>query len=112
MQLKILRDDPTITHIAILGRLDVQGVNKLQYEFMHQTTSQPKSTLVDLSQVTFVASLGIGMLLGAAKYLERHGAKMVLLNPSALVRTALETANLERVIPIADEENAAMELLR
>jgi hypothetical protein len=37
---------------------------------------------------------------------------MVLVNPSSLVRTALETANLERVIPIADEESAAMELLR
>ena len=112
MRLKILRADETITHVALLGRLDVQGVNEVQYEFLHQTTSLPKATLVDLSQTTYIASLGIGMLVSAAKHLERNGVKMVLLGPPALVRKALEAAGLDQVIPIAEKEEAALEVLR
>ncbi len=112
MRLKTIRSDDSFTHVALHGRLDVQGVNDVQYEFLQQTTVPPKSTLVDLSQMTYIASLGIGMLVSAAKYLGRNNAKMVLLGPSDLVRKALETAGLDHVIPIASEEKAALELLR
>ncbi len=112
MRLKIIRDDDSIMHVAIVGRLDVQGVNDIQYEFLNQTTSLPKSTLVDLSQVPFLGSLGIGMLLSAAKSLERRGAKLVLLNPTALVTQALETADPHHVMPIATAEAAALEMIR
>jgi anti-sigma B factor antagonist len=112
MRLKTIRADDSIHRVALFGRLDVQGVNDIQYEFLQETTVPPKSTMVDLSGVSYVASLGIGMLVSAAKHLERRGAKMVLLTPTPLVRKALETSCLHHVIPIADEETAAMELLR
>jgi len=112
MRLKTIRADDSITHVALIGRLDVQGVSDIQYEFHFQATGQPKSTLVDLSQVTYIASLGVSMLLSAAKDLARHGARMVLLAPSPFVRQALETSALHQVIPIAIEETAAMEQLR
>jgi|SRR5262245_16525696 len=112
MRLDIIRSDDTITHVAIQGRLDVQGVNSIQYEFLTQTTLLPKATMVDLSKVSFIGSLGIGMLVSAAKHLERKGAKMVLIGPSNLVRQAIETSGLHNVIPIASEETAALALLR
>jgi anti-anti-sigma factor len=112
MRLKTIRSDESITHVVIVGRLDVEGVNKIQYDFLHQTTSLPKPTLVDLSQVPYIASLGIGMLVSAAKSIERQGARMVLLSPQALVLKTLETAGLHEVVAIADKESAAFELLR
>lgn len=112
IRLKILREDDSITHVALVGRLDVQGVSDIQYEFHCHTILQPRSTVVDLSQVTFMASIGIGMILSAAKHIERHGSKMVLVNPSPLVRQTLETSALHQVIPIAIEESVALELLR
>ena len=111
MRLKTIRSDDSITHVALVGRLDVQGVSDIQYEFLHQTTGLPKPAVVDLSQLTYIASIGIGMLLSAAKDLERQGARMVLLNPTPLVRQTLETSALQQVIPIAIEESAALALL-
>jgi anti-anti-sigma factor len=111
MRLKVIRDDQTLNHVALLGRLDVQGVNDVQYDFLRQTTSVPKPTMVDLSGVPFIASVGIGMLFSAAKHLERHGVRLVLLNPSDGVRKAFDTAALGHVIPIATEETAALALL-
>ena len=103
MRLNVIRSETSLTHLALIGRLDVQGVGEIQLEFLHQTTSLPKRTIVDLSAVTYIASLGISMLVSAAKELERHGAGMVLLNPAPLVRKALETTSLEHVIPIVTE---------
>jgi anti-anti-sigma factor len=112
MRLKILRENDAFTHVALVGRLDIQGVNEIQLEFLHQTTSRPKNAMVDLADLTYIASLGISMLVSAAKKLERGGARMVLLNPSPLVRKALETSSLQEVIPIATAEAAALEMLR
>jgi hypothetical protein len=52
------------------------------------------------------------MLVSAAKYMERRGTKMELLAPSAFVRETLETSCLHDLIPIANEEVAAIDLLR
>jgi anti-sigma B factor antagonist len=112
MRLQIIDSNDSITHVALIGRLDVQGVNAIQYEFHHQTTSQPKSVIVDLSRMPYIASLGIGMLISAAKYLERNGARMVLVGSPPLVKEAFETAGLHQVIPMVSEETAALALLR
>jgi anti-anti-sigma factor len=112
MRLKIIRADDSITHLALIGRLDIGGVNDIQYEFLCQTTTLPKRTIVDLSAVSFVASIGISMLVAAAKTMERQrGVKMVLLNPTESVRKAIETSGLHGLIPIATAEMAAMQLL-
>src|SRR5262245_43160474 len=111
MQLNVICADDSITHVALHGRLDIQGVNQIQQQFIFNTTARKRATLVDLSKVTFIASLGIGMFVGAAKALQRNGAKMVLVAPPDLVRNALESAGIHLVIPIADREESARQLL-
>lgn len=111
MQLTILRDDDSITHVAIVGRLDIAGVNAIADQFTFNTTPQRKSTLVDVSQVTFIASLGIGMLVSAAKALHRHGARMVLVGPKGLVLQTLESAGIDHVIAIAPTQDEALKML-
>lgn len=111
MQLSIIRADDSITHLVLEGRLDVQGVNHIHDKFVFHTASRRKSTLVDVSGVTFIASLGIGMLVSAAKALQRQGAKMVLLGPTDMVQRTLEAAGIEHVIPIVHAEENALQLL-
>jgi anti-anti-sigma factor len=66
---------------------------------------------VDVSQVEFIASLGIGMLLRAAKALERHQAKLVIVAAPELVAHTLTTARIDRIIPMAQDRQQADELL-
>ena len=40
MQLNVIRADDSITHLALLGRLDIQGVNQIQEQFVFNTTSR------------------------------------------------------------------------
>ena len=112
MQLTVLRADESITHVAIVGRLDIEGVNQVADRVVLTTTSARTSALVDLSQVTFIASLGMGMLVGAAKAIQRHGTKMVLVAPPHLVHHALVAAGIDHVIPIAANEEEALQMVR
>ena len=63
------------------------------------------------SGVTFIMSRGLTMLMHAAKLLRETGAKLVLLNPSDKVRGVFHNVSLDKVIPIADDEAQARELL-
>jgi len=112
MRLKIIREDESIVHLGLQGRLDVKGVTDIQYEFLQRTTWVPKRTIVDLSEVSYVASFGISMLVSAARELERKGGKLVLSNPNPLVRKTIETSGLHGIVPLVAGETAAMELLR
>ena len=112
MRLKTIRSDDSVTHLAIVGRLDIQGVSDIQYEFLSLTTLAPRATLIDLSGTSYIASLGIGMLVSAARHVQQRGAKLVLLSPSTHIREALKTSGLDHVIPIADDEATALGLLR
>ncbi len=112
MQITVIRADDSVTHLALSGRLDVQGVNAVKDQFTFQATARHRATLVDLAQVSFMASLGIGMLLEAARALRHRGVKMVLLAPTADVRKTLESAGVQQVIPIAATADAADALLQ
>jgi len=112
MELQILRADDQVTHVALTGRLDLDGVEQVQNRFVFATAPRRKTTLVDLSGVSFIASLGIGMLVSLAKTLQPHDAKLVLVAPTEMVHRSLEAAGMHHLTPIVASERDAMQLLR
>src|SRR5262245_4268063 len=111
VQIKEIRLDQTITHLALVGRLDATGMHTVDIKFHGYTAARRKPTLVDMSGVEFIASLAMGMLISCAKSLQRHSAKMVLLNPPGIVEEALKSVGIDQVIPIAHSPEDAMRLL-
>lgn len=112
MELRVVKQDTELTHIALTGRLDVPGVQSIEETFFEQTGTRGKPTLVDLSEVTFIGSTGLRMLLKAVKELHKHGAKMVLLKPQPLVEQSLIYVAFNQLMPIAYEQDRAVELLK
>jgi anti-anti-sigma factor len=110
MEIKDLNPNQEYTHIAMSGSLDIAGVQGIELEFSKLSASG-KSVVIDMSDVSFVASLGMRMLLSAAKKLNAEGLKVVLLSPQPLVKAALETAGLETVLPIVEDLDSAVKTL-
>ena len=111
MELKIIKADEDLTHLALSGRLDVVGEREVGVRFKAYTAARKKSALIDLSGVTFLASLGIRMLFLSAKSLAGAGERMVVLNPQPLVEETLRTAGLTELMPIAQSVDEALEIL-
>ena len=69
---------------------------------------QRKALIVDLSEVSFIASMGMRLLLIAGKTIAARGGKMVLLAPTPEVESVLRTARIDGVIPICASRGDAL----
>jgi anti-anti-sigma factor len=111
MELEIKNQSDQITHLALRGRLDTAGVGEVELKFTSHTVPRAKPLLLDMSEVTFVTSLGLRMLLTIAKALDRRGVKMVLLSPQPAVREVLSLSGFDRLMPVHTDEETALAFL-
>jgi anti-sigma B factor antagonist len=91
--------DGGILQVKLAGRMDAQGTEEINQEFMDCACSE-RSVIVDMTAVGFLASMGLRTLLLVAKAVSRRGGKMVLLNPDTNVTKILEMARIDSLIPI------------
>jgi len=78
--------------VALIGRLDIAGAGKIDMPLKELADSKT-NIVVDMSEVDFIASLGMRSLVIAAKTLMRDARTLVLLNPTPLVAGALTKAD-------------------
>lgn len=93
--------------VDLVGRMDVDGSEQMDLQLADLTATAKQSIVVDLSQVTFLASIGIRSLLLNAKALQRRGGAMVLLKPQPMVAKVLTTTGVDALIPMFDDLAAA-----
>ena len=100
----------TTAKIGLVGKLDIAGAEVVALP-LATLAGGKKGVVVDLSGVTFLASIGVRHLVSATKTLARKGGKLVLLNPIASVKEVLETSGVTDIMPIVATESAAYELI-
>jgi anti-sigma B factor antagonist len=85
--------------VVLSGRLDITGADKVALPLA--TVAGAKDTiLVDMSGVTFIASIGLRHLVLAAKAVARRGGSLKLINPSSAVVEVVTAAGLAEILPI------------
>jgi anti-anti-sigma factor len=101
-----------ITRIRLEGRLDIAGAEDVDLRFTGICSTVVRGAVVDLSGVTFLASMGIRTLISNAKALERRGAAMALFVPSRVVIEVLTSVGIDRRIPVLDTLDAALDTVK
>jgi anti-sigma B factor antagonist len=94
--------------VALEGRLDAAGADAIGVRFAAATAAQGRSVVVDLSGVSFIASLGIRLLIANARALSQKGAQMVLFGADPAVRSVLTDTAIDQLIACTDSEAAAL----
>lgn len=97
-----------VTKAKLSGRLDTANVNQVELSFTSGIVPKGQHTLVDLTEVSFIASLGIRMLLTVARALGRNQAQFVLFGPAPVVMEILETTAISEIIPVFGTEAEAL----
>ncbi|WP_413166953.1 STAS domain-containing protein [Capilliphycus salinus ALCB114379] len=88
------------------SRLDLQGGNDLKEQVLAIEAEDPKLWIIDLANVEFIDSSGLGALVTALKSSRKQGCRLVLCHPSATVKLILEITQLDRVFEVFDELEA------
>lgn len=86
--------------IRLKGKLDIQGVAQVEKKIAGHIAGEAVTLLVDFSQVDYIASIGIRLLLTIAKTLKSRGGQVLLFGAMPLVEEVLSLSGLSQVIPI------------
>jgi len=97
-----------VTKAVLGGRMDSLSVGEVETRFIAHIVPREQSAIIDMTDVSFIASLGIRMLLGTARALDRYGAKLALYGPQGDVMEIIETTALTEIIPVVGTEAEAV----
>jgi anti-sigma B factor antagonist len=87
--------------IRLTGRLDIPGTEAISLKFASLATGHGKRVVVDLTDITFLASVGIRELITNAKALQQRQGKMVIfVGANASVAKTLDTTGIDTLIPV------------
>src|SRR5258708_6452821 len=96
--------------IALTGRLDILGAEEIALP-LAALAGAKQGLIVDMSGVSFIASIGLRHLVSAAKALSRRQGLLVLLNPTEMVAEVLTESGLNNLLPIVGSDSEAMAAL-
>src|ERR1700761_4755349 len=96
-----------VVKVILEGRLDITGAAVIDLQF-NAIAGSHKGIVVDLANVSFLASIGIRTLLLGAKSVQRRGGRFVLLNPVGEVERVLEVTGVTDLMPIYRDSAAAV----
>ncbi len=97
-----------VTKAVLNGRMDSLSVGEVETRFISHVVPKEQSAIIDMTQVSFIASLGIRMLLGTARALDRYGARLALFGAHGDVMEIIETTALDELIPVVKTEAEAV----
>ena len=103
--------DGGITRVLLEGRLDIAGAAAVDLR-MNVLAGSEKFLLLDLQGVSFLGSMGLRSIVIPAKTVSRRGGKIALFAPIPLVEDVLKASNIDQVIPIFHDLEAALVALR
>src|SRR5437763_3993915 len=85
-----------------------EGTRMLRNVLTTAVANGAHECLLDLSQVTYLDSGGVGSLVEMFRHVTRRGGQLKLLNPSACARRVLGITKLTAVFDIFDDEPDAL----
>jgi anti-anti-sigma factor len=85
---------------AVHGDLDAAGGLAVKDEFETYVAENPARCIVDLSDVSYMSSYGLRVLLSVAKILQEGGGELHLAAPTQRVMDVLATSGYDTLFPV------------
>ena len=100
MELRYGELNNDIRSIKLIGTLDVIGAGEIETKFSGDCAGNKVRVIVDLSEVDFLASIGIRLLMLTTKSFASRGGRMVLLSPVPEVQNVLGVTGIPAILTI------------
>ena len=100
------RDRPNV--LPLKGEIDLHVSPVVTASLTAMIEKKPERVVIDLSDVTYIDSAGIAVLILAMQQVEAYGGKFFLSGLQETLRSIFETSRLERVFQIFPDVDAAL----
>ena len=102
----------TVANVVIFGLsgdlVYDEGTRMLRHVLTTAVAAGARECLLDLSQITYLDSGGVGSLVEMFRHVTRRGGQLKLLSPSPCARRVLGITKLTAVFDIFDDEPDAL----
>lgn len=93
--------DEDVLHVNLDEELDMNTCKSLRTIIDgYIMRYQPKEFIFDLSNVTFMDSSGLGLIIGRYNLLKLFDSKMTIVNPNSSIKRVLELSNISKNIVV------------
>ncbi len=99
-----------IQKITLNGSLDIEGASALEIPFS-QVAETHKKVIVDMTNVDFLASIGIRVLVKAAKTIGGRGGRLAVFNANDAARSVLASTGVDSIIFVQSDEAGAIDVV-
>jgi anti-sigma B factor antagonist len=97
--------------LALGGQIDLHYAALFRKLLEHKRDTPVEALLLDLSEVTFIDSTGIGAIITYLRAATRVGTKFCIGGMSAAVKDVFEVIHLRQAMPIFETRTAALEAI-
>lgn len=94
--------------IEVAGEVDIYTAPKFKDDMLALIDEGATELIVDLSEVTFIDSTALGVLIGGVKRMHAVDGRMALVVSTRPVQKVLTITGLDRVFEIHDTREAAL----
>ena len=102
------RPEPGVVLLRASGDLDAYTAPGLRSELHSAAAGDEGLVVVDLADVTFIDSAGLGALVGAHRRMREGGGCLRIVRPPPLVARAFELTGLDGVLDLCDDREQAL----
>lgn len=88
--------------VRVVGELDMATAPTLESNLLHAMESGAASIVLDLERVSFIDSMGLRLLIWAAKESREDGDRLRINGGSGPVRRMMEFTSLDRSLPLVE----------
>lgn len=90
------------TLVTVVGEVDVSNAGELREAVDSALEAAPAEVSVDLAEVSYIDSTGIGVLVGAATRAQEAGVAFSVAHPQTNVKRVLGLLGVERQLNVED----------
>jgi len=106
---KEIRRNPDATVVMLAGDVDLHHAPALHSALLDISEARPKRLIVDLTDVPYMDSSGVGTLVYILRRVNNYKGKMALVGMNNRVRSVFEITKLDQFFTIRDTEAEAMQ---
>jgi anti-anti-sigma factor len=88
--------------VVLAGEVDATNSDELYGVLDSVVTQQPRLLVVDMSELSFMDSTGLRMLLRSSRALDQQGGVLALAAPQISVARVLQLTRADQLIPVYD----------
>jgi anti-anti-sigma factor len=90
-----------VTKAVLSGRMDIEGAQAVDTRF-NVLAGSKKLIVVDMAGVSFLASMGLRVLMTCARSVNSKGGKMAIAGAQPGVAKVLSTSGIDQVVSVRD----------